>query len=90
MNCLEIDKDLEIVDFRRGLSDTQKAKIVPVATITSETIAAAGMAFIGYAQNAGVEPRGPLNGPSPCTVYEHSEFNGQFLSYTAMLYLIMR
>ena len=88
MTDSEIDKDLQIVDFKRGLNDTQKINIVPVVTIPSEIIAAAGMAFKSSAQNSDQEPRGLLNVPNPCTVYEHREFNGQFSSRVAMHYLI--
>lgn len=77
MNSSDIDNDLDIVDFERGLSVIQEAKIVPVATVLSETIMSACVAFQCHDQNADVEPRGLPNLPNPCTVYEHKEFNGQ-------------
>lgn len=79
MNGSDIDNDLEVVDFRRGLSEAQKAKIVPVTVVPSETIAAAGMAFKHWGKDVDGEPQGLLDTPSPCTVYEHTEFNGEWV-----------
>jgi alkylated DNA repair protein alkB family protein 1 len=78
MNGSQVDEDLEIVDFRRGLSETQRAEIVPVATIPSRSIATATMAFKSYPQNLDEEPGELLNVPNPCTVYKHRKFNGKF------------
>jgi alkylated DNA repair protein alkB family protein 1 len=77
MNDSDIDNDVDIVDFKRGLSDVQKAKIVPVATVPSETIAAAGMTFKYSGQKVDSDPEELLDAPNPCTVYEHKEFNGK-------------
>lgn len=74
-----VDEDLEIVDFRRGLSDIQKQKIVPVATVPSEMIAAAGKVFKSYGQSQEGESLGLNNVPDACTVYEHKDFNGQLI-----------
>lgn len=79
MNDADVDNDVDIVDFKRGLSDVQKAKLVPVATVPSETIAAAGMAFKRSGQMENSDSKGLLDVPNPCTVYEHKEFNGQYI-----------
>jgi alkylated DNA repair protein alkB homolog 1 len=91
MNDSKIVEDLEIVDFRRGLSEAQRAKIVPVATIPSQTIAAAAMAFKSHPRNLDKKPRELLNVPKHCTVYEYRGFNGKFSpSHRSMHDLITR
>lgn len=77
-----MDKDLEIVDFRRGLSGVQKEKIVPVETISSSMVAAAQATFMDSAgQVRKEEARGVDSTIVPddcdCTVYEHKDFVGQ-------------
>jgi alkylated DNA repair protein alkB family protein 1 len=79
MNGSDIDKDVEIIDFKRGLSDSQKARFIVVDTIPSETVAAAGMTFKSHGQDMGREPQQLVEVPSPCTIYEHKEFNGTFI-----------
>lgn len=80
MNNSAVDNDPDIIDFRRGLSDVQKSRIVPVATVSSEAIAAAATAFKHNGQNAEEEPRGLIDVPEPCTIYEHKEFNGKCIA----------
>jgi hypothetical protein len=78
MDDSAIDNDLDIVDFRRGLSDAQKAKLVPVATVPSETIAAAGRAFKLCDEKVRPESGGLIDVPKDCTIYEHKEFDGLY------------
>jgi hypothetical protein len=76
-----LDKDLEIVDFKRGLSDIQKKKIVPVEIIPASLIAQAQELFTGSTyQDPIQERRGADSTPIPeqCTVYEHKDFVGQY------------
>jgi alkylated DNA repair protein alkB family protein 1 len=83
MEDAELDQDLEIVDFTRGLTDAQKERIVPVGTVTSSTIAAAQEAFVKFGSESAngreTKPR-PCALPEECTVYEHKNFDGQALS----------
>jgi hypothetical protein len=81
MDDAAIDNDLRVVDFTRGLSGSQKERIVPVEEISSELVVEAARAF--KAQNVvegeeGVEGKGEDDdhAPSPCTVYEHKDFPG--------------
>jgi alkylated DNA repair protein alkB family protein 1 len=75
-----VDKDLEIVDFGRGLTDVQKQKILPVGTVSSEIIAAAQKAF-GLCNQSAEEVRVEVGDvPNACTIYEHKEFNGRRIS----------
>lgn len=76
MTDLEIDNAVEIVDFKRGLSDSQKTKIKPVATVPSESIEAAAIAFKSCDQRGGEGSHAFLLDPKPCTVYEHKDFDG--------------
>jgi alkylated DNA repair protein alkB family protein 1 len=78
MSDVDIDQDLEIVDFRRGLSEVQKERIVPVGTVSSECIRKAVDAFKeGYENgDCGEEESSAL--PNACTIYEHKDFDGQF------------
>lgn len=77
MNNLAVDNDLDIIDFRRGLSDVQKLKLVPVGTVSTEAIAAAATAFKHHGQNAEKELQELIDVPAPCTIYEHKEFDGK-------------
>lgn len=83
-----IDNDLEVVDFTRGLSDTQKAKITPVGTVSSETITAATMAFRRCGQVVEGESDGVVDAPKSCTIYEHKEFNGRCIPHVTLSDLI--
>jgi alkylated DNA repair protein alkB family protein 1 len=78
MDDAAIDNDLYVVDFTRGLSESQKERIVPVEEISSELITSAMKAFKAQNRADGEEVRGgdedPV--PSPCTVYEHMDFPG--------------
>jgi len=72
-----VDQDLEVVDFKRGLTDVQKGRIVPVDVVNSELIASAQKAFKisggkGEEDKVGLEIQ-----PEPCTIYEHQKFPGQ-------------
>jgi alkylated DNA repair protein alkB family protein 1 len=70
-----IDKDLNVVDFRRGLTDHQNARILPVDKVESAVIKAAAAAF----RNAAglVSEEGGDVDPPACTIYEHKEFPGK-------------
>ena len=92
-----VDDDLDIVDFRRGLTTTQKEKLVPIASVPNETISEARKVF---KQQAG--PRlgsiADSEETPACTVYEHKDFDGlrlypnllppecQFLMLSALLH----
>ena len=66
--------DLEIVDFQRGLSNTQKKSIKPVAVVSSEMIEAAQDAFKAeWTQDCSETAITP---PDLCTIYEHVDFPG--------------
>jgi len=73
-----LDQDIDVVDFRRGLTEAQKEKIVPVASVPSELINVAQKVFI--AEHQGREPKA-RNVPEACTVYEHKDFTGQSRIY---------
>ena len=78
MDDAAIDNDLDVVDFTRGLSESQKEGIVPVEEISSELITSAMKAFKALNQADGEEVWGGDDDPvpSPCTVYEHKDFPG--------------
>ncbi|KAF4629995.1 hypothetical protein G7Y89_g8145 [Cudoniella acicularis] len=75
MSDAAVDEDLEVVDFKRGLTDTQKERIIPVDAVSSDLIAVAQSAFRncdgGYVNG----PEKDIK-PNPCTVYEHQAFPG--------------
>lgn len=82
MEDAELDLDLEIIDFKRGLSEVQREKLVPVGTVSSSTIAAAQEKFRNYGsqQVDGVNKQSRTGAVvEECTVYEHKDFDGQFL-----------
>jgi alkylated DNA repair protein alkB family protein 1 len=70
---ISIDTDLNIVDFRRGLTPAQERSIVPVDTVSSEIIAEAEKAF----KSTNGEELGDIKASPPsCTIYEHKDFPG--------------
>jgi alkylated DNA repair protein alkB family protein 1 len=81
MDDVAIDSDLAVVDFTRGLSGSQKERIVPVGEISSELIISAMRAFKAQNRAAGEEVKvGDEDenlDPNPCTVYEHTDFPGK-------------
>lgn len=70
MSDAGVNTDLEIVDFKRGLSLEQKEKLQPVGVVPSELIDQAQREF----RNSSSEDDSDL--PEPCTIYEHSGFPG--------------
>ena len=68
-----LDQDLDVVDFRRGLTNAQKERIVPVASVPSELIDAAQKAFKAEDKDGKPEVG---NVPEACTSYEHKDFTG--------------
>ncbi|KAG9231352.1 hypothetical protein BJ875DRAFT_122793 [Amylocarpus encephaloides] len=71
-----VDEDLDIVDFRRGLTDEQKERIVPVAMIPCELIQEAQEAFKEMTETGPVIDDASGQKPEACTVYEHQGFPG--------------
>ncbi|KAE9984294.1 hypothetical protein EG328_008970 [Venturia inaequalis] len=67
-----IDADVNIVDFRRGLTPEQQERIVPVDTVSAETLVAAERAFrTAHGADGAVK-----DAVLPCTIYEHKDFQG--------------
>jgi len=69
-----VDDDLEVVDFKRGLTEVQKDRIIPVGTVNSDLIVSAQKEFRisgGLGETSLVETE-----PEECTIYEHQDFPG--------------
>ena len=79
MDDSAVDDNLEVVDFRRGLTGAQKEKIVTVGTVPSQLIGSAQKAFKGDGQDDHGNARASDFVPEPCTIYEHKDFDGKFL-----------
>ncbi len=79
MSDEDVDGDLNVVDFRRGLTPEQQEKIVPVDIVPSETIAAAQKSFKLHHPESHIEFQAPESVPEPCTIYEHKDFDGTYL-----------
>lgn len=69
-----IDADVNIVDFRRGLTKHQQERIVPVETVSSEVIVQAEKAF--RTANGDNRDTKDATRPPACTIYEHKDFPG--------------
>lgn len=80
-----VDQDLDILDFSRGLTDAQKAKLVPIHTVPSELIESAWKDFEDAGKHGASTGQGSSNLPSSCTVYEHKDFPGTISSSYIML-----
>ncbi|KAE8454598.1 hypothetical protein EG329_000221 [Mollisiaceae sp. DMI_Dod_QoI] len=74
MDDASITKDLEVVDFGRGLTKQQQELIIPVDTVSSELIGAARDKFMNHWPSYSSAPRDST--PKSCTVYEHKDFPG--------------
>lgn len=70
-----VDDDLEVVDFKRGLTDAQKQRIVPVDTISSDLIDEARKSFEKGHTGTNKLPQVKTK-PEACTVFEHQDFPG--------------
>lgn len=76
MSDASVDQDLEVVDFRRGLTAAQKERIIPADTVPSELIEEARVAFKYFGQDN--EEGTKVGGlPEACTIYEHKDFPGE-------------
>ncbi|KAL3419186.1 alkylated DNA repair protein AlkB [Phlyctema vagabunda] len=73
MDDKDVENDLEVLDFNRGLSDEQREKLVEVGIVKSEIIAEAQAAFKEVGDEEVAETADPV--PS-CIVYEHKDFPG--------------
>lgn len=71
-----VDGDLEVVDFRRGLTSEQKERITPVGSVSSEVIGKAQKGFKASHQAIPVTSQEPDSTPESCTIYEHKDFDG--------------
>jgi alkylated DNA repair protein alkB family protein 1 len=70
-----VDSDLSVVDFKRGLTEQQKRRILPVDRFESALIQDALIAF-KQANGFASEERAS-DGPPACTIYEHKDFPGE-------------
>lgn len=71
-----MDQDLEVLDFDRGLTDSQKETLVAVDTVPSELIDSAWKLFIAHGTDGGSDDKCSSNLPELCTIYEHKDFPG--------------
>ena len=78
MSDAAVDEDLEVVDFKRGLTDVQKERIVPVDIVKSDMIVSAQKAFRASSGKGEEDDVALETEPEPCTIYEHQDFPGQF------------
>ncbi|TVY41169.1 Alpha-ketoglutarate-dependent dioxygenase [Lachnellula occidentalis] len=76
MSDADVDQDLEVVDFRRGLTDVQKQRIVPVDDVKSDLIASAQKGFSTSSEKGAEDGVEVENEPEACTIYEHQDFPG--------------
>lgn len=77
MSDAEVDADLEIIDFQRGLSPAQKEKVRPVRTVSKEVISAAQRAFKFHGREDTGTREDEFSQIQDCTVYEHVDFDGE-------------
>ena len=78
MKLRDLDKNPDIIDFKRGLSDEQKRHIKVIKEYKPEELASAFRAFEGIQ-----EPTDSQDSliDSPILVYEHSNMPGIFHSF---------
>lgn len=83
MSDADVNQDLGVIDFCRGLTIEQKVKVRPEDTIAAESIKAASMDFLGC-DEPNKEPH-HLEGSegAPCVSYSHTDFPGKFLKEAA-------
>ena len=73
MKLRDLDKDPDIIDFKRGLSEEQKRNIKVIKEYKPEELASAFRAFEGIQEPT--DSQGSLI-DSPILVYEHSNMPG--------------
>jgi alkylated DNA repair protein alkB family protein 1 len=76
MSDAAVDDDVQVVDFKRGLTDAQKERIILIDTLPSDVIAKAQKAFGGMGEKDLFRDGETFESPAPCTVYEHQDFPG--------------
>lgn len=80
MKASAFGDDHDILDFSRGLSPEQAKFWKPVATIPSEVIKKACLAFSNYgnaSQANGIESDSSVDDTKPATLFEHPDFPGK-------------
>jgi alkylated DNA repair protein alkB homolog 1 len=86
MDDAAVDEDLYVVDFNRGLTEAQKDRIVAVDTVPSDLIDSARKVFENYDRISNVHSPNSETMPSPCTVYEHNDFDGRSQHHPILSY----
>lgn len=72
-----VDQDLDVVDFRRGLTASQKERIFPADVVPSELIQEARLALKYSGQDVGGKGVEAGEILEACTIYEHKDFPGE-------------
>jgi len=78
MKLRDLDKDPDIIDFKRGLSEEQKRHIKVIKEWKPEELTPAFRAFEGIQEPS--DSQGSLI-DSPIVVYEHSDMPGIYHSF---------
>ncbi len=71
-----MNNDLDVLDFKRGLTPAQKEKLFAVDTVSFELIDSACKAFKGDATDEAAHDEDSTSSPEPCIIYEHKDFPG--------------
>jgi alkylated DNA repair protein alkB family protein 1 len=77
MSDAAVDSDLEVVDFKRGLTDSQKKRIIPIDMIPSDLISKAQKSFGEKGEGELRRNSEDFTAPEPCIIYEHQDFPGK-------------
>jgi alkylated DNA repair protein alkB family protein 1 len=77
MSDAAVDDDPEVVDFTRGLTESQKKRIIPIDIIPSDLIREAQKSFGEQGEGELLRNSEAFTTPEPCTIYEHQDFPGK-------------
>lgn len=83
MDDVSVGADLDIIDFRRGLTAAQREKLRVVDVVSNELIGEAMRAFArsdgeGRSGREAIKYEDGMDGTEDCMVYEHRDFDGSF------------
>ena len=89
MSDADVDKNLEVVDFKRGRTKDQLEKLHSTEEVSAEAIEVASREFLGIEKDRDY----PYTQVKPCTIYTHVDFPGKArttISFDPIMCLILQ
>jgi alkylated DNA repair protein alkB family protein 1 len=87
MNKSQINNDLRVIDFNRGLTDKQKLKVHAIDKIDQSKVDLVTKTFDQTQRELGFEVPDTTKSPSECIIYEQDDFPGTGLIFSSLCML---